>query len=134
MADNKEMVTSQTGAGLASDQSARPTPVFTPAVDIYETQDALVLMADMPGVSKKSLTIRLEDNVLTLEGEASQPLAQGETYLLREYRVGRYMRQFTLSDLIDQGKIDAKLKNGELTLTLPKASKAKPTRVEVRAG
>ena len=134
MANNNDMVSSQTGGAQVADQAAVSMPVLTPAVDIYETEDALVLLADMPGVTKDNLNIHLEENILTLEGEAHAPLVQGETFLLQEYRVGRYMRQFTLSDLIDQSKIDAKLKNGELILTLPKAVKAKPTAIQVQAG
>ncbi len=109
-------------------------PVFAPAVDIYETDEALVILADMPGVSKDSLTVRLEDDVLTLEGEAPEVVGEGETVLLQEYRTGRFWRQFAISEAIDREKIEATLTNGELKLVLPKAEAAKPHKIEVKAG
>ena len=114
-------------------EETRPAPVFSPPVDIYETEQELVLVADVPGLAKESLEIRLDKDVLTLEGAMDDSFGPGETELLREYRTGRYLRRFTLGEAIDRQGIRAKLKNGELKLVLPKAKEAKPRRIEVTA-
>jgi HSP20 family molecular chaperone IbpA len=111
-----------------------PGPVFTPAVDILETDKDITVLADMPGVGPSDLNIDLNDNVLTLSGEVPSPEGAGETELLREYRTGKYFRQFTLSEVIDQGKIEANLNDGVLRLTLPKVEAAKPRKIEVKTG
>lgn len=112
-------------------ETTRNIPVYIPAVDIYETQDALTLVADMPGVSPENVDIDLRDDQLTIRGTITVE-GKGETVLLREYGVGDYYRQFTLGRIIDQSKIEAAMKDGVLTLTLPKVDKAKPRKVEVR--
>ena len=88
----------------------------------------------MPGVKAKNLDIDLRQDILTLTGEVESPEGPNETEILREYRTGRYVRQFALSDTIDQSKIDAKLKDGVLRLVLPKAEKAVPKKITVKAG
>jgi len=106
---------------------------YSPAVDILRTDDALTLVADLPGVKKGDLEIGIEDGVLTI----SAPVADVETRhkpLYREYGVGGYTRRFSLSDKIDQARISAELENGVLTVTLPKAERLKPRRIEVSAG
>ena len=115
-------------------EQTRPGPTFTPPVDIFETENAITLLADMPGVKAKDLDIDLRENVLTLSGEVESPEGSGERAVLREYRVGRYVRQFSVSDAIDQSKIDAELKAGVLRLVLPKAEKAVPKKITVKAG
>jgi HSP20 family protein len=113
-------------------EQTRPGAVFTPAVDIFETEHAITLVADMPGVEGKALDIDLRDDVLTLSGEVPAYNNNGEEDLLIEYEVGKYYRQFTLSEVIDQSKIDAQLKDGVLRLMLPKVEKAMPKKIEVR--
>jgi len=115
-------------------EQTRPGPTFTPAVDIFETQNAITLMADMPGVKAENLDVDLRDDVLTLTGDVHPPEGADETDLLREYRTGRYIRQFSVSDTIDQSKIQAELKDGGLRLVLPKAEKAVPKKITVKAG
>ena len=102
----------------------------TPAVDIYETVDGLVVKADLPGVPKDGLDVRVENNLLTIQGR-SQHAVPGET-IYREYGLANFFRQFELSDKVDQQKIAAELKNGVLTLNLPKAEEAKPRRIDIR--
>lgn len=109
-----------------------PGPVFTPAVDIFETDRDLNVLADMPGVKSEDLTIDLRESVLTLSAEVSNPESEKETEIFREYRTGRYFRQFTLSEVIDQEKIEAKMQDGVLSLKLPKIAPATPRRIEVR--
>jgi len=101
----------------------------TPAVDIYETHEGLVVKADLPGVAKEGLDLRVENNLLTIRGRADHA-APGEP-LYREYELAHYSRQFELSDKVDQLKISAELKNGVLTLNLPKAEEVKPRRIDV---
>lgn len=113
----------QTRAGL----------VFTPDVDIFETDKNITLLADMPGVKADDLSIDLRENVLTLDGEVKPPEADTEVDLFREYSTGKYYRQFNLSEMIDQANIDAELKDGVLRLRLPKVEAAKPRQITVKA-
>ncbi|MEJ2037314.1 MAG: Hsp20/alpha crystallin family protein [Desulfosarcinaceae bacterium] len=115
-------------------EQIRPGAVFSPNVDIYETEQAITLLADLPGVKKEDLNIDLRDNILTLSGDVQVIEGENEAYLIAEYGVGRYYRQFTLSQVIDQERIDASLKDGVLTLTLPKVEKATPRTIAVTAG
>lgn len=108
-------------------------PVFTPAVDIYETKDALVVLADMPGVDQSGVDIHLEEGTLTIRGKVAAE-EEAKTSLYSEYRTGDYYRTFTLSNMIDQERIEATIKDGVLKLTLPKAEIAKPRQIAVKAG
>jgi HSP20 family protein len=113
-------------------EGTRNVPVYVPAVDIYESENEIVLLADMPGVAPGDVDVDLRDNQLTLLGKVTLEQKQ-EQVLLQEYGVGDFYRQFTLSSRIDQGKIEASMKDGVLTLTLPKAEVAKPKKVMVKA-
>ena len=115
-------------------EQTRPWPVFTPDVDIFETEKELVLLADMPGVEAGDLDLDLRDNVLTLAGDAAPAKEDGEEDILNEYGTGRFYRQFTLSEVIDQRKIEASLTDGVLRLTLPKVEKATPKKITVSTG
>lgn len=115
-------------------EQTRPGLVFTPNVDIFETERELTLLADLPGVTAENLTIDLRENTLTLIGEVETTEETDEESLLVEYETGKYHRQFSLSNVIDQSKIDAKLNDGVLRLTLPKVEEAKPRKIEVKAG
>ncbi|MGD8758036.1 MAG: Hsp20/alpha crystallin family protein [Deltaproteobacteria bacterium] len=115
-------------------EQTRPGATFTPAVDIFETDTGITLLADMPGVKAKDLDIDLQKSVLTIKGDVDSPEGPNETYVLREYSTGAYVRQFALSDAIDQSKIDAELKDGVLTLVMPKAEKAMPRKIAVKTG
>jgi len=110
----------------------RPGPVYTPAVDIFETEHAITVLADMPGVEPADLTIDLRESVLTLTGRSSFTEGAKEGTILREHHAGTFRRQFTLSEAIDQTKIDAQLFDGVLRLELPKVEKAKPRQISVR--
>ena len=115
-------------------ERTRPGPVFAPAVDIFESEAEITLLADMPGVASENVSIDLHENQLTVSGEVEQLTSEKEEYLLQEFETGTFHRQFTLSDRIDQNAITATVKNGVLRLALPKAEKAKPRRIEVKAG
>ncbi|MBU0514972.1 MAG: Hsp20/alpha crystallin family protein [Proteobacteria bacterium] len=108
-------------------------PVFTPPVDIYEAPDKLVLLADLPGVEPAELDVDLKDGILTISGQVPAE-SETEQVLLEEYRVGRFYRRFSLSEVIDQDKIEASMDNGVLTLVLPKIEPAQPRKIEVSGG
>ncbi|QCQ21862.1 Hsp20/alpha crystallin family protein [Desulfoglaeba alkanexedens] len=112
-------------------ESTRSVPVYVPAVDIYETEENLVVLADMPGVAPENVDIDLTDDLLTIRGTVT-PEGQAERMLLSEYGVGDYYRQFTIGRIIDQSKIEAVMKDGVLKLTLPKVDAAKPRKITVK--
>ena len=115
-------------------ESTRPGRVFVPAVDILENEEEIIILADMPGVTSKNVGIDLRESVLTIEGPISPVEGEEEVTVYREFDWGDYLRQFTLSDAIDQKKITAKMDLGVLRLTLPKAEKRKPQKIQVTAG
>lgn len=115
-------------------EQTRPGLIFTPSVDIFETDHEITLLADMPGVTPENLTIDLREDTLTLTGEVEPFEGANEEDILVEYEIGKYYRQFSLSNLIDQSKIDAKLTDGVLRLSLPKVEAATPRKIEVKTG
>jgi HSP20 family protein len=127
-------ITAREKQELTGAETTRPGRVFTPAVDIFETDNAITVLADMPGVEVDGLTIDLEENLLTIEGTVRQAGGKNENVVMREYDTGGFRREFRLTNLIDQANIDASLRDGVLRLTLPKAESAKPRKIEVRAG
>jgi HSP20 family molecular chaperone IbpA len=117
----------------ASPERTHSGPVFSPAVDIFETENAITVLADMPGVRPETLSIDLRESVLTLTGRLAPAQSQAhEVDVLREYQSGTFYRRFTLAETIDQSKIDAKLADGVLRLELPKVERAKPRQITVR--
>lgn len=110
------------------------TLVFVPRVDILENDDAILLKADMPGVTAESVAIDLEGQELTITGKCQTQAPDGFKQAFGEYQNGNYERQFTLGDSIDRGHIKAAVKDGVLSLTLPKAKESKPRRITVKAG
>ena len=111
----------------------RNVKTFVPRVDIYETKDALFLIADMPGVDEKSVDVELEKNILTIAGRVTIDEVKEKSIVYSEYEIGDYERTFTLSDEIDHEKIFATVKNGVLRLELPKAEKVKPKKIAIKA-
>ena len=130
--NNTEIQKSDKSNVPASPEQTYTGPVYTPAVDIFESDDRISLLADMPGVNAKDLKIDLRENVLTLSGRVDVPEGAHQASVLCEYESGTYFRQFTLSEAIDQSKIDAKLESGVLRLVLPKAERAKPRQIAVK--
>jgi len=103
---------------------------FSPAVDIFDTERELVLLADMPGVSAGHVEIDLRDNVLSIIGKMSPEEEKGD-FLLREYRTGNYFRTFRITEVVDQSKITAAMSDGVLKLVLPKVEKAVPRKIPI---
>ena len=114
-------------------EQTRPGPVYTPAADIFENDNSITVLADMPGVRAEDLKIDLHESVLTLTGHVSKPEKPGESDVLREYHSGTFFRQFTLAETIDQSKIDARLTDGVLRIELPKFESARPRQITVKA-
>ena len=134
MAETKELQAKGKVAVPASAEQIKPGPVFAPNVDIFETDKEIIMLADIPDVKTPDLTIDLRDDTLTLSGEVKPLNRPEEDDILIEYQFGRYYRQFTLAEVIDQGKIDAALNDGVLRLALPKLEKAMPRQITIKAG
>lgn len=128
-------LTTQTPRDLAptDGDASRKVMAFTPAVDIFERDGTTVIMADMPGVSPDDVDVTLERQILTLQGKVKPYAPEGYRVLSSEYRVGDYIRVFTLSDEIDQAKIKAEFKNGVLRLELPRSPATQPKKISVKA-
>ena len=113
-----------------SEQSALTT--WAPAVDIYETENELVLKADLPDVSEKDLDIRIESNILTIKGERKfEEKVKEDNYLRVERTYGSFSRSFSLPSTVDNGSVKAEYKNGVLTVELPKRAESKPRQVKI---
>jgi HSP20 family protein len=114
------------------EEATAPGRVYLPTADIYESQDVLTVILEMPGVEKGNVEVRVEDGVLHVEGRLDLSKYQGLQPLYSEYNIGHYARSFHLTNKIDQAKIAAELKDGVLSLTLPKAEEAKPRTIKVK--
>jgi HSP20 family protein len=114
-------------------ERTRPRPVYAPRTDIFESDDGLVILADMPGVPADGVDVTLERNVLTIRGRTEDSPPQGFSPVYLEYQPGDYERVFTLSEDIEAERIEANVKAGVLRLFLPKAGPAQTKRIQVRA-
>ena len=106
--------------------------VFTPPIDIFETDSGLVLLADLPGVTTETLELQVQDNKLTLFGRVAVLTPPEGQCIHQEYQVGHFLRSFILSDEVDHERITARLNHGVLEVVLPKLPKAEPRRIQVR--
>ncbi|MBN2010751.1 Hsp20/alpha crystallin family protein [candidate division KSB1 bacterium] len=131
MATNEKTIQKKETENIQKTERTRSGRVFTPATDIIETNNDIVLLADMPGLTKENIDVKLENNQLTIQGYVNPEIPKEYLLSYSEYDVGDYYRAFTLSDTIDQGKIEAEYKNGLLLLRLPKAEKAKSRQIAV---
>jgi HSP20 family protein len=112
-------------------ESTVPARFYLPNTDIFETEQALSLIVEMPGVDKNKVDVRVEDGVLTIEGRLDFSKYEGMQPVYTEYNIGHYRRSFSLSNKVDQGKISAEMKDGVLTLVLPKPEATKPRKISV---
>lgn len=117
-----------------SSEQTSPGRIYSPRVDIFEDEEALTIVADMPGVQSENVNIDLREDVLTITGVPTVSVSEEEEHVLREYETGKYFRQFTLSDVIDQVNIQASLTQGVLRVTLPKVGPAKPRKIQITEG
>jgi len=130
MAEKTVATRSQQSMTPSREETRSPQQYVTPPVDIYETQEGLVVKADLPGVARDSMDLRVENNLLTIRAKAAHG-APGEP-IYREYGLVNFFRQFELNERVDQSKISAELNHGVLTLNLPKAEEAKPRKIDVK--
>jgi HSP20 family protein len=128
---SKELQVQQKRELEKKEETTIPARIFLPTTDIYEAPEALTVLVEMPGVEKKNVEISVEDGVLNVRGRLDLTKYQGLTPLYTEYNVGHYSRSFRLSSKIDQNKIGAEMKDGVLSLTLPKIEEAKPRTIRV---
>lgn len=135
MTNTQTAMEKQAASSVQGDaQRMERRPLYVPATDVYERDDALVIVADMPGVGEKDVKIDLDNNVLTLRGRATALKQEGFDALFSEFAGGDYERSFQLSDDVDRDAIKASLKNGVLRVELPKAEQAKPRKISVQTG
>jgi len=128
-----QMVQRKREGDISRVERARDRRTYLPNVDIIETKEEFVILADMPGVGPDRVDIQYEQGVLTIHGEAEPRQDEQNTrYLLREYGVGDFHRSFTIGEGIDADRIDACLKNGVLELHLPKTEAVKPRKITVK--
>jgi len=123
-----------TQAAAGGPERTQSGPTYVPPTDIYETEHEIYVVADMPGVKADGVAVELEGRTLTITGTPAAHGPEAGEALRTEYRPGGYTRAFTVSDAIERDKIRASMKDGVLTLVLPKAAPAKTQRIHVQAG
>ncbi|MGD2155450.1 MAG: Hsp20/alpha crystallin family protein [Anaerolineales bacterium] len=135
MTDESKALETQKQEIVAQDETerTRECPCYIPRSDIYETENGIVVVADMPGVDKSTLDITLEKDVLTISGFVDPYQPEGYSLVFAEYEVGDYQRSFRVSDEIDRDGIEASLKDGVLRLYLPKAEEVKTRKIAVKS-
>lgn len=121
-------------AGQRQVPAAKRVRTLIPHTDIYERTDSLVVLVDLPGADEQSVEIHVERNLLSIGADVEAEAVPGHQPTYLEYESGRFERQFTLSDEVDCGRIEATVRDGVLRIVLPKAESAKPRKIEVRAG
>ena len=132
MAPENELQVQEKRELQKKDEQTIPSRVFLPTTDIFETDEALTVVMEMPGVDKANIHIGVENDVLTVDGRIDFSKYEKLQPVHTEYNIGHYRRSFTLSSTrINQDKIQAKMKDGVLSLTLPKAEQTKPRRIAV---
>lgn len=132
MADERELQVQQKREVEKAQEQTTPMRAFLPTTDIYETEDALTVVLEMPGVDRDNIEVNVENGVLTVEGKINFGKYEGLQPIYSEYNIGPYRRSFRLSSRVDQDNIRAELWDGVISLVLPKAAEAKPRRIEVK--
>jgi HSP20 family protein len=131
MADSRALEVQEKKELATKEEKTVPARYYVPNTDIFESEEALTVVMEMPGVERKDVDIRLENDVLRVEGRIDFAKYEGLEPVYTEYNVGHYARAFTLSDKIDRENISADLEDGVLTLTLKKAKEAMPRRIAI---
>jgi len=119
---------------VSRSERTQAAPALLPRVDVIEDDAGITMHADLPGVPKDRLALRVEGETLQIEGDIASETPEGMEAIYAEVQLPRYRRAFTLSRDLDTSRIDAALKDGVLTLRIPKAEHAQPRRVEVKLG
>jgi len=131
MAGTQELQVQQKREVEKKTETTTPARVFVPVTDIFETPEALTVVLEMPGVDRNSVEASVENDVLTIEGRIDFTKYDAMRPVYTEYNVGHYARSFEVSNRIDQSKISAEIKDGVVTIVLPKAEQAKPRKIQV---
>jgi len=131
MAGPQELQVQQKREVEKKTETTTPARVFVPVTDIFETPEALTVVLEMPGVDRNSVEASVENDVLTIEGQIDFTKYEAMRPVYTEYNVGHYARRFEISDRIDQSKISAEIKDGVVTIVLPKGEQAKPRKIQV---
>ena len=131
MAGSQELQVQQKREVEKKTEGTIPARVFVPVTDIFETPEALTVVLEMPGVDRNSIEANVENDIVTIEGRIDFTKYEGMQPVYTEYNVGHYARSFQISNKIDQGKISAEMKDGVVTLVLPKPEQAKARRIKV---
>ena len=131
MADQQELAVREKRELAEREERTVPGRFYVPQADVYETEEALTVVMEMPGVDRKDVGVELKEGVLRVEGRIDFSKYSGMEPVYTEYNVGHYGRSFTLSDRVDQERIAAQLEDGVLTLTLPKTAEARPRRIAI---
>lgn len=126
-------LTKQPAQAQVETERTRTRKVYVPRVDIYETKDSIVLIANMPGVDEKSVDVTLEKDTLTISGSVESLSFSGYSVAYAEYDTGDYQRAFTISSEVDRNRIEAKVKNGVLRVILHKAEQVKARKIAIKA-
>ncbi|HLY89125.1 MAG TPA: Hsp20/alpha crystallin family protein [Acetobacteraceae bacterium] len=131
MSGSQELAVREKQELARQEEQTVPGRYYVPAADIFETDDALTLLLEMPGVSKDNVDVQIENDVLRVEGKIDYATYKDIEPVYTEYNIGHYARAFTLSNKIDRDAISARVEDGVLTLTLPKAKEAMPRRITI---
>lgn len=131
MSETQEVALREKKELVSKDEKTVPGRYYVPYSDIYETDDALRVVMEIPGVERKDVDVALENDILRVDARIDFSKYEGMEPVYTEYNVGHYTRSFTLSNKIDQEHISAQLEDGVLTLTLPKAKEAQPRRIQI---
>ena len=132
MAQSQELAVREKRELVGRDEKTVPGRFYVPYSDIYETDEALTVLMEMPGVEREGVSVALEDDVLRVEGKIDFSKYEGMEPVYTEFNVGHYTRSFALSGKIDRERIGAQLEDGVLVLTLPKAREAQPRRIAIQ--
>lgn len=131
MVENKEMIKVENANTQSWEERIEKEAVYSPAVNVFENSNEYVLVADMPGVEKENIKIKLHKRELTIVGLINFDEVVNRKYVLREIAIGNYYRKFNLSDWIDEDNINASYQNGQLRLILPKHERVKPRDIQI---
>lgn len=134
MVDKQELQVQQKREVEKEQEATTAMRAFVPNADIFETEDALTVILEMPGVDRDNIDVNIDSGVLTIEGKIDFGKYEGLEPIYSEYNVGPYRRSFRISSRIDQAKIKAEMCDGVITLVLPRAEEAKPRKIEVKSG
>ena len=131
MAESQELQVQQKREVEKKTEGTTPGRAFVPVTDIFETPEALTVVLEMPGVDRNSIEASVEDDIVTIEGRIDFSKYEGMQPVYTEYNVGHYARSFQISNKVDRSKISAQMKDGVVTIVLPKAEQAKPRKIQV---